>query len=320
MNLIFAGTPDFAAAALLALLAAGHRVPLVLTQPDRPAGRGMKLAASPVKLVALQHGLQVAQPPTLRDPAAQDMLRATVAAEGVEVMVVAAYGLILPQAVLDLPPKGCLNIHASLLPRWRGAAPIQRAIQAGDRETGVGIMQMEAGLDTGPVLLEARTPITDEDTGSSLHDRLAALGARAIVDALARLDRLLPQPQPEVGVTYASKLGRDDGRLDFARPAAELARQIRAFDPFPGSQAAFGPENWKLWAAQVVDFVDRKDTAAPGEVLAVSSVGIDVACGEGTLRITELQRPGGRRLPAREFLAGVQLATGQRFGPPLAKP
>jgi methionyl-tRNA formyltransferase len=276
----------------------------------------MKLTPSPVKALALERGLRVEQPPTLRDPVVQETLRALVAAESVEVMVVAAYGLILPQSVLDLPPKGCLNIHASLLPRWRGAAPIQRAIQAGDQESGIGIMQMEAGLDTGPVLLEARTPITDEDTAASLHDRLAALGAQTIVNALAQLDRLTPKTQSEAGVTYASKLGRDEGALDFNRPASELARQIRAFDPFPGSQAAFGQENWKLWSAVALD---RTMPGSPGEVLAVSAAGIDVACGEGALRITALQRPGGRRLPVRDFLAGSKVAPGQRFEPPLAK-
>ena len=311
-SLIFAGTPEFAAGALQALLAAGHPVPLVLTQPDRPAGRGMKLQPSPVKRLALEHGLRVEQPTSLRDPASQEMLRQVIAENGVELMVVAAYGLILPQSVLDLPPRGCLNIHASLLPRWRGAAPIQRAIEAGDAATGVGIMQMEAGLDTGPVLLEAVTPIDAGTTGGSLHDALARSGAALIVDALARLDTLTPRPQPAEGVTYAHKLDKAEGQLDFTRPAAELARRIRAFDPFPGCQAPLADEAApiKFWAAEAI-----AGDGVAGEILQSDAAGVVVACGDGALRVTELQKPGGKRLPARDFLAGMPLKAGQRFRP-----
>lgn len=311
MNLIFAGTPEFAAVALAALLDAGHRVPLVLTQPDRPAGRGMKLAFSPVKALALERGLSVEQPATLRDPEVQSRLRDCVDRERIETMIVAAYGLILPQAVLDLPARGCLNIHASLLPRWRGAAPIQRALEAGDAETGVGIMQMEAGLDTGPVLLERRTPILDSDTGGTLHDRLAALGAEAVVAALAQLDALTPRAQSTAGVTYANKLAKSEGVIDFRRPAAELARRIRAFDPFPGSQATLGVEVIKVWAATAQPA--QSGGRLPGEVIAVGAEGIDIACGDDVLRVTELQKAGGRRLNARDFLAGARIRAGDRF-------
>ena len=314
MNLIFAGTPEFAAVALAALLDAGHAVPLVLTQPDRPAGRGMKLTFSPVKKLALDRGLRVEQPATLRDPATQAMLREAIATGGIEAMVVAAYGLILPQAVLDLPPRGCLNIHASLLPRWRGAAPIQRAIEAGDAETGIGIMQMEAGLDTGPVLLERRTPIGAGDTGGSLHDRLATLGGEAIVEALGRIDGLVPRPQPADGVTYAHKLAKAEAALDFTQSAVEIARRVRAFDPFPGTQASLGGEPWKIWAA--VPMAGEKHGPAAGTILAASHEGIDIACGDGVLRATEVQKAGGKRLKARDFVAGTRVAPGDRFSPP----
>jgi methionyl-tRNA formyltransferase len=314
MKLIFAGTPEFAAVSLEALLAAGHTIPLVLTQPDRPAGRGMKLAPSAVKAAALGHGLRVEQPLTLKAPEAQAMLRAAIDESGAELMVVVAYGLILPQAVLDLPVRGCLNIHASLLPRWRGAAPIQRAIQACDRETGVGIMQMEAGLDTGPLLLEEAIPIADADTAATLHDKLAALGGRLIVSALDRIDQLVAKPQSLVGVTYAHKLDKSESSLDFARSAHELWCQIRAFDPFPGSSAALGGEVCKIWSALPAD-----GAGEPGEILAVGPAGVVVACGQGALRITELQKAGGKRLKAREFLTGTPLVPGARFAakPPL---
>ena len=305
MKVIFAGTPEFAAHALSALLAAGHDIPLVLTQPDRPAGRGMSLQASPVKQVATQHGIEVFQPQSLKDTEAQARLAAVQA----DVMVVAAYGLILPQAVLDLPRHGCLNIHASLLPRWRGAAPIQRAILAGDSETGVGIMQMEAGLDTGPVLLQEALPITDSTTARALHDQLAALGARLIVDALARLP--LPAiPQPEAGITYAHKLDKAEAPLDWQRPAVELSRQVRAFDPFPGATASLDGVVYKIWAAQAAD---SAGAAAPGTVLRADKDGVVVACGSGALCLTELQKPGGKRLPAAQFLAGARLQAGQQF-------
>ncbi|WP_322105492.1 methionyl-tRNA formyltransferase [Paraburkholderia sp. J41] len=318
LRVIFAGTPEFAAAALAAIHEAGFTVPLVLTQPDRPAGRGMKLQASPVKRYAQEHGIAVAQPPSLRRngkypaeaAAALDLLRATPH----DVMVVAAYGLLLPQEVLDIPPRGCINIHGSILPRWRGAAPIHRAIEAGDAETGITLMQMDAGLDTGPMISEARTPIAPDDTTATLHDRLAQLGAKLIVEGLVALERdgALPStPQPADGATYAEKIGKHEAALDWRRPAAELARQIRAFDPFPGGAATLDGAQLKLWAAEPVARANAG--AAPGEILEVSPAGVLVACGEGALRLTQLQKPGGKRLPVREFLGGMPLAAGQRF-------
>jgi methionyl-tRNA formyltransferase len=310
MKLIFAGTPAFAAAALEAILAAGHEVQLVLTQPDRPAGRGLQLHPSAVKSVASAHGLALHQPERLKDPATHEPIRAAVT-QGAELMVVAAYGLILPQAVLDLPPRGCINIHASLLPRWRGAAPIQRAIAAGDRETGVTIMAMEAGLDTGPMLLARALPIDARDTAASLHDKLAALGADLIVEALARLPELTPTPQPEAGITYAAKIDKAEAALDWRRPAAELERAIRAFDPFPGATAAVKGATLKVWRAQ-----PAASGGAPGTVLAVDASGILVAAGDGALRLTELQKPGGKRLPVADFLRGFTVAAGDRFALP----
>lgn len=306
MKVIFAGTPAFAAQALTAIIAAGHEVALVLTQPDRPAGRGMALQPSAVKQVALAHGIEVFQPLSLKDAEAQARLAGLAA----EVMVVAAYGLILPQAVLDLPRHGCLNIHASLLPRWRGAAPIQRALLAGDAETGVCIMQMEAGLDTGPVLLREAFPIAGDDTAASLHDKLAACGARLIVDALARLP-LPAAPQPAAGVTYAHKIEKAEAAIDWTRSAAELDRHLRAFNPFPGAQAQFAGQTVKLWAAQPV-----AGAGEPGCVLAVDRQAVVVACGSGALAVTELQKAGGKRLPVREFLAGHPLQPGDRFTVP----
>ena len=306
MRLIFAGTPEFAAVALRALLAAGHEVPLVLTQPDRPAGRGMALQASPVKQVALAAGIEVYQPPTLRDAEAQ----ARIAALGAEVMVVAAYGLILPQVVLDMPRLGCINIHASLLPRWRGAAPIQRAILAGDAETGVGIMQMEAGLDTGPVLHEGRVVICADDTALTLHDKLAELGARLIVEALDGRG-LTPSAQPAEGVTYAAKLDKAEAPLDWRRTAGELDRQVRAFNSFPGATASLAGQTLKVWAARPED-----GHAPAGEIVAVGRDGLVVGCGSGTLRLLEVQKAGGKRLPVGDFLAGTPLKTGQRFDLP----
>lgn len=317
MPLVFAGTPAFAAQALEALLSAGYPVPLVLTQPDRPAGRGMKLLPSPVKALALAHGLRVEQPATLRDPETQAMLAEQIRRSGAQVMVVAAYGLILPQLVLDMPARGCLNIHASLLPRWRGAAPIQRAIEAGDTKSGVGIMQMEAGLDTGPVLLQQTVPITQASTGGSLHDQLAATGAALIVQALNQLDELVPQPQQALGVTYAKKIDKAEMPLDLTLDAANLARKIRAFDPVPGCSAVFddavSPSSGaiiKFWAASDELAPTRKPA---GEILSADAGGVLIACGSGALRVTELQKAGGKRLPAREFLAGMPLHPGQRF-------
>ena len=298
MRLIFAGTPEFAAAALRALIAAGHEVALVLTQPDRPAGRGMRLQPSAVKQVALAHGIPLSQPERLKEPATHEPIRAAAA----EIMVVAAYGLILPQAVLDIPPRGCVNIHASLLPRWRGAAPIQRAIEAGDTETGVTIMQMDAGLDTGPMLRAESLKVSPGGTAGELHDRLAALGARLIVEALVRLDDLVAVPQPGSGGTYAAKIDKAEAHLDWTRPAVELARKVCAFNPFPGASGELQGQPVKLWRAEPVVGCGR-----PGQVLAASANGIVIACGEGALRLTELQKPGGRRVGAGDFLRGVNL-------------
>jgi methionyl-tRNA formyltransferase len=306
MKLIFAGTPEFAAQALQAIVDAGHEVALVLSQPDRPAGRGMTLQASPVKKLALEKGIEVFQPLSLKDAAAQ----AKIAAVGAEVMVVAAYGLILPQVVLDMPRFGCLNIHASLLPRWRGAAPIQRALLAGDAASGVCIMQMEAGLDTGPVLLRGAFPIAPDDTSVTLHDRLAALGAQLIVAALGKLP-LPAESQPTEGVTYAHKIEKAEALIDWTKRAAELDRHLRAFNPFPGAQAVFAGQTVKLWRATPVDA-----SGEIGQILAVDRSTIVVACGEGALAISELQKAGGKRLPVQQFLAGHPLKVGDRFDLP----
>ena len=313
----FAGTPEFAASALAAILAAGHAVPLVLTQPDRPAGRGMKLQASPVKTLALAHSIDLAQPRSLRldgkfpedARTGGDALRAA----ALDVLVVAAYGLILPAWVLQTPRLGCLNIHASLLPRWRGAAPIQRAIEAGDDRTGITIMQMDEGLDTGAMLLAEAVPITADDTAATLHDTLAALGARMIVQALARLEgaALTPVAQPAEGVTYAQKIAKAEGPVDWSVPAELLERRLRAFDPFPGASFACGAEAVKLWRASVVD-----GDGAPGEVLKATPEALEVACGRGALSLREVQRPGGRRLPVAAFLMhgpGAALRPGDRL-------
>jgi methionyl-tRNA formyltransferase len=321
VKVVFAGTPEFARQALAALIAAGHAVVLVLTQPDRPSGRGMKLTPSPVKVEAEKHGIPVYQPEKLKDPATHERIKAA----GAEVMVVAAYGLILPQAVLDIPLRGCLNIHASLLPRWRGAAPIQRAIEAGDTETGIGIMQMEAGLDTGPVLLEKRLTILPADNGASLHDKLAVLGAQAIVEALARLDELKPAIQPEQGITYAHKLSKEEARIDWALPVENVQRKIRAFNPVPGAwtvipapsplvgegagEGAIQEIPLKIWQAEVVPGKGRA-----GEVLSADKNGITVACGEGALNISELQKAGARRMDAATFLSGIKISPGTILG------
>ena len=306
LSVAFAGTPEFAAQALDAILKAGYAVPLVLTQPDRPAGRGMKLSPSAVKQLALAHGIEVDQPEKLRT----DAQRARLADCAPDVLVVAAYGLILPKAVLELPRLGCINIHASLLPRWRGAAPIQRAIEAGDAETGITIMQMDEGLDTGPMLLRRALPIAADDTTASLHDRLAALGGDCIVEALAALQcgQLSPTPQPAEGVTYAAKIGRAEADIDWSRPAAEIERAMRAFDPFPGAVSTLRDTAVKCWKAQVV-----AGEGEPGRVLAVDADGIVVACGRDALRCTVLQRPGSKRLPAGEFLRGFPVSVGERF-------
>lgn len=318
MRLIFAGTPEFAQAALAALHAAGHDIALVLTQPDRPAGRGLKLQPSPVKQWALDHAVPVAQPRSLRldgkYPEDAAAAQAALLAAGAEAMVVAAYGLILPQWVLDWPARGCLNIHASLLPRWRGAAPIHRAIEAGDTQTGITIMQMDAGLDTGDMLLVLPCDIAPHDSTAALHDRLAVLGGQAIVQALSRLDRLTRQPQPLEGVRYAHKIDKAEAPLDWALSAELLARRIRAFDPFPGMtvplRTASGVESLKLWQATAEA---GAHSAAPGSVLSADDSGVRVACGDGLLCLTELQRPGGKRLGAADFLRGCPLQPGQRL-------
>ncbi len=314
MRVVFAGTPEFAASALQALLAAGYEVPLVLTQPDRPAGRGMKLQASAVKQVALQHGIAVAQPRSLRldgkFPEEAAAAREALLAAKADVMVVAAYGLILPQWVLDLPARGCLNIHASLLPRWRGAAPIHRAIEAGDAQTGITIMQMDAGLDTGDMLSIERLDIAPADTTASLHDRLAVLGGRMIVEALQQAagDSLRPVPQPAEGVTYAHKIEKAEAQLDWCQDAAQLERRLRAFDPFPGGLTHLDGEAIKVWRAELVD-----GSGPQGQVLRVDETGITVACGQQALRLTELQRAGGKRLPAAAFLQAKPIAVGAVF-------
>ena len=317
MRVVFAGTPEFAQVALAQLLAAGFRVPLVLTQPDRPAGRGLKLNPSPVKALALEHGIAVAQPRSLRldgkypEDAAQ--ARAALQAARADVMVVAAYGLILPQWVLELPRLGCLTIHGSLLPRWRGAAPIHRAIEAGDRETGITIMQMDAGLDTGDMLLAESVGIAAEDTTATLHERLAALGGRLVVEALelAACGGLHCTPQPLQGVTYAHKVDKAEAPIDWRQPANVIERRLRAFDPFPGASAILGDAVLKCWRGHVV-----AGQGVPGSVLAVGSEGITVACGQGVLQLTELQRAGGKRLAAQPFLQGMPITVGMVFGLP----
>jgi methionyl-tRNA formyltransferase len=317
VRVIFAGTPEFARAALERLHGAGHTMALVLTQPDRPAGRGMKLQSSPVKEFAIERGIPVAQPRSLRLDGryAEDAKAAKSAIEQAraDVMVVAAYGLILPQWVLDAPRLGCLNIHASLLPRWRGAAPIHRAIAAGDRETGVTIMQMDAGLDTGAMLLAERIPVQGDDSTGSLHDKLAALGAALVVQALALAQdgRLKPVRQPEAGVTYAHKVDKKEASIDWSEPAEVIARRIRAFDPFPGASSALGGEQIKLWRAQAIGGADSD--GRPGTITAVSPDGIDVRCGQGTLRVTQLQRAGGKRLDVADFLRGFAVKPGMAF-------
>ncbi len=307
MRLVFAGTPDFAAVALRALIAAGHDIPLVLTQPDRPAGRGMKLRMSPVKELALAHGLTVAQPDNLKTGEARQPILDSQA----DVMVVAAYGLLLPQAVLDMPRLGCVNIHASLLPRWRGAAPIHRAIEAGDTETGITLMQMDKGLDTGAMLRRTALPILDTDTTGSLHDRLAELGAREIVALLPDLEagRVAATPQDATGATYAAKIGKEDTRLDWRLTARELDRRIRAFNPFPGAWCLLDEAPLKIWRARPV-----AGHGVPGQILDLDRQGIRLACGEGALEIVEVQKAGGKRLPVEAFLSGHELRSGQVLG------
>ena len=298
LRVVFAGTPDFAVPCLHACSDAGADVVAVYSQPDRPAGRGRKLAASPVKEAALAAGIAVEQPESFKAVENRDRL----AAYTPDLMVVVAYGLILPRKVLAIPRLGCWNVHASLLPRWRGAAPIQRAILAGDAESGVDLMQMEAGLDTGPVLIERRTPITPDDTGGTLHDRLSALGADALVEGLRRVmagEVLVPRIQAEEGVEYAHKLDKAEARLDFSLPAIALERKVHAFDPWPVAEADVAGERLRIWSAVAIEGVAG---AAPGSVISANRQGIDVACAHGALRLLGIQRSGGRRISAADYL------------------
>jgi methionyl-tRNA formyltransferase len=317
LRVAFAGTPEFAAVALRAIVDAGWHVPLALTQPDRPAGRGLKLTPSPVKQLALSLGVPVVQPRSLkRDGRFADeaeLGRRALEEAAPDVLVVAAYGLILPQWTLDLPRLGCLNIHGSLLPRWRGAAPIQRAVEAGDAETGITLMQMDAGLDTGAMLAVAREPIGPDDTAGTLHDRLAALGARLVVRGLedARRGALAPVPQPETGVTYAHKIAKSEAAIDWTQPAAVLERRVRAFDPFPGASFSAGGEPVKLWRARVAP---RTAAAAPGAVIAADGRRLVVACGEDALELVEVQRAGGKRQPVAAWLQAHPLSTADVLG------
>jgi methionyl-tRNA formyltransferase len=308
VRVAFGGTPEFARAALAAIVAAGFEVPLVLTQPDRPAGRGRKLQSGPVKALALELGIPVHQPERLKDPATHQPLIATAP----DVLVIAAYGLILPQAVLDIPRLGCLNIHASLLPRWRGAAPIQRAILAGDAETGITVMQMDEGLDTGDMLLKSKCAITAEDTAETLHDKLAAIGAQAIVEALRKLESgtLPPEKQDGALATYAAKLSKSEAQLDWKLDAAQLERAVRGYFPFPVASTVLGETPIKILRAQAAD----AHQAEPGTVIAADKNGIIVACGRGALGLGVLQKPGGKPLPAAQFLQSFPIKAGDRFG------
>lgn len=318
LKLAFAGTPEFARVALAALHAAGHSIHLVLTQPDRPAGRGLKLQASPVKQFALQHGIPVVQPRSLRldgkYPDDARMAQAVLQEGSLDAMVVAAYGLILPQWVLDLPLSGCFNIHASSLPRWRGAAPIHRAIEAGDSSTGVTIMQMDAGLDTGDMVLAQILPILPTDTTGSLHDKLADLGAALMVQALSQLQagKLQRLPQPAVGICYASKIDKLEARVDWNQTAEVVARRVRAFNPNPVAHTSLNGESLKIWAAHAAEVTSA---ALPecGTILAVAHTGIEVAAIGSVLILTELQRPGGKRLPVADFLRGFDIKHGMRL-------
>lgn len=306
MKLVFAGTPQFAAAALGALIQAGHEIVLVLTQPDRASGRGLHPKPSAVKALALEHGLALFQPENLKDATAC----ARIAEAAPDLMVVAAYGLILPQRVLDIAPRGALNIHASLLPRWRGAAPVQRAILAGDSVTGVCIMQMDAGLDTGAVLSRQAIDIAGDETAGTLLDKLTATGAQLIVEVIEMLARgpVKAEPQAKEGMTYAAKIEKREARIDWNVPAQQIARQVRAFNPAPGAVTGFGGSDVKVWRA-----TPCAGTGVPGEVLSVEPDDLRVACAEGALQLQELQKAGGRRQPASEFARGAGLRVGDRF-------
>ncbi len=308
MRLAFAGTPQFAALALAALMRSAHPITLVFTQPDRPAGRGLLPQPSAVKQLALENALPLRQPANLRSADEQAALRDANA----DILVVAAYGLILPQAVLDIPALGAINIHASLLPRWRGAAPIQRALLAGDVRTGITIMRMDAGLDTGPILFAEETPITDTDTTQSLHDRLAEIGARLIVTALDRLEHEVvpPKDQPHQGMSYAAKISKADAGIDWSRSARQIDRQVRAFNPTPGARTRLRGVEIKIWQANPVPSGSGKK---PGEILQADADSLVVACGSDALRIELLQKPGAKRLPAAQFLRGFPLTPGEIF-------
>ena len=306
MKIIFAGTPEFAVPALAALIEAGHEVVMVLTQPDRPAGRGMKFKASPVKVLATQHQLDVFQPETLKDPATQARIQQVNA----DVMIVAAYGLIIPTVVLNMPRLGCYNIHASLLPRWRGAAPIHRSLLAGDHETGVTIMEVVPALDAGAMVSKGAVAITEENTTQTLHDALSQLGAKLMVEAMATLEttgELVATPQDESLVTYAHKLEKSEAAIDWQKSATEISRQVRAFNPFPVAQSMLKDEVCRIWMATAI-----AGKAQAGEVVSVHD-GITVGCGDGLLHITELQAPGGKRLNAQAFAQGHHLKVGDRF-------
>jgi methionyl-tRNA formyltransferase len=309
MRIIFAGTPDFAAETLQALLNTEHDICAVYTQPDRPAGRGRKLTPSPVKQLALEHQIPVEQPLNFKS----DEAMTTLAYYQADLMIVVAYGLLLPQKVLDTPRLGCINVHASLLPRWRGAAPIQRAILAGDKETGVGIMKMEAGLDTGPVLLEARCQIKDSDTAQVLHDRLAKLGAEALVTSLSDIESRLAQakPQDDSQHTYAAKLDKKEATIDWQQSAQQILRQIHAFNPWPVAQTRWHGDTMRLWLAELAD---TTTSGMPGEIVAVSKQGIDIATGDGVLRLTQLQLPGKRAMSVQDFLNANPIAAGEQLG------
>ena len=305
MKIIFAGTPDLAATALAAIHHARHEVALVLTQPDRASGRGMKLTPSPVAKMASQIGCRVEKPIDFKTEAA----RALVADIKADVMVVAAYGLLLPQVILDMPKYGCLNIHGSLLPRWRGAAPIQRAIEAGDTRTGIGIRQMEVGLDTGPILMERAIQIAVDETSATLFARLAALGSDTIVEALQNLPALIPRPQASTGSTYATKINKSESPIDWSQSAVALERRIRAFDPFPGCEMKIGVERIKIWHAAVTEGVSQSGV---GKVIAVTRDDFSVQCGRDALRIITAQRAGGRRIAVRDLLRSFTVTPGQQ--------
>jgi methionyl-tRNA formyltransferase len=311
LRIIFAGTPEFAAESLAAVLNTEHQVVAVYTQPDRPAGRGRKLRPSPVKALALEHNLPVYQPLSLKDAEQQQLLAELKA----DLMIVVAYGLLLPQAVLDTPRLGCINVHASLLPRWRGAAPIHRALLAGDSTTGITIMQMDAGLDTGAMLSKVECSIADSDTSGSLHDRLAALGAELLVETLTPLANgtLTAEPQDSSLATYAHKLEKQEGQIDWTLPAEEIVRRVRGFNPWPICFSPLGDDNLRIWSAEV----DADDTPADaGTIVAADQNGIRVACGQGSVRLTQLQLPGGKAQPVKTLLNAHKdrFAPGVRFG------